>query len=137
MAREVSKEEADELLAESRHAELVNHLKVLVQEIKKGQDNSGVIAAINKQIAAIEAAMSKITQDPEQPVVNVAAPNVAVTTNQDQVIAAIADMKKEICADLSSLRTAIENIPRKWTYDVTKRDYGGWIQQAVGNGTAN
>lgn len=75
MGREVTKEEAEEIIASDRHKTLINSLKAMATALSENNDKV-VVDAINKQGGHIESLVNVLKNTPklESPIVNVDIP---------------------------------------------------------------
>jgi len=116
LAKELSKEEYEEIVAEKRHSELKAVLGKVAASLSE-KDDKAVIDAINGQgekMAKLVKAIESIPK-PESPVVNI---------NQEKVISSVNEMCKEIIESNNKVIAALENRLLPDTFTLIK-SFGG------------
>ena len=118
MAREVTKEEADELIAENRHREHSYLLKTIATALSKDDDRE-VIDAINKQGSNFGELIKAIKSIPQSEL-----PEVNVTLNPKEFVSSINKICEDIIASNDKVIETITNRLLPDTFTLNK-GYGG------------
>jgi hypothetical protein len=91
--------EFKELLAARQHKEVISSLGNIAKLLQKEDGNGKIVEAVQQQIKSIEQLFKNIPQ-PEKP-------EVKVEVNQEAVIQAINDSKKEMSAKIETLNQTL------------------------------
>lgn len=125
MATEVTKEEAEEILAKARHKEITDTLKALAIQLGK-TNNKEVVAAILNQSNSINSFAEAITSLPI-PQVHVNVNNEKVISTLTSVGAVLIQSQIEILAELRIL-----NAPKHCKLKVHRENRDGYITEVEG-----
>lgn len=128
MAKELSREEYEDIIKEKRHEELSGALKNIALSLSEKSDKE-LLLAVEKQIKAIEGFASEVSKvaSKEQPKVEV---------NQDKVTQSISEMGKTLREEIIELRKCIteklnnDKANKRWDFDVVT-GYGGRIEKII------
>jgi hypothetical protein len=99
MSEEKDDIEFKELLAARQHKEIISSLGNIAKLLQKEDGNGKIVEAVQQQIKSIEQLFKNIPQ-PEKP-------EVKVEVNQEAVIQAINDSKKELAAKIEDLNQTL------------------------------
>lgn len=121
MAIEVTKEEAEEITARTRHKEIKESLKALAESLRK-VNNKDVVDSIVKHTQKVEEFLL-LAREIQHPVLN-------VDLNQDKTVSSIAQLgailiqgQQEVLSELKKL-----NAPKEWVFNVKRDGYNGYIE---------
>jgi hypothetical protein len=115
---EVDDKEFDAILAENRHKELINSLKLMLVEMQKDSKQSIIRGSVEKLTDIINKFVNESISQQNRPQPEV---KVDVETNQDKVIVAVKNMQNQILKELGILIDVVEGAPvidsYEWTFD--------------------
>lgn len=120
------------LLEEQRHSEIINVLKGLPAAINQKNDNKEVSKAIEGNTKELGNFGNKLSQLQ----VNVEAPNVTLTTDQQKVIEAIQGLKEQGSRIEKLLAEQNEYFkemcrPKEYEFDFTRNNINGAMQSPI------
>lgn len=122
---EVDDKEFNEIVAEKRHKELINSLKLMLVELQKDNKDQSIRASVDK----IADNINKFVSLPKSEIVPEV--KVEVETNQDKVVLSFQQMSQQIIKELGVLIEKIESTPvidrYEWTFE---RGVGNLIYKA-------
>jgi hypothetical protein len=123
LAKELSREEYEDIIKEKRHEELSGALKNIALSLSQNKDRE-IVAAIEKQTLLVEKFVETVSEAEKHEA------KVDVEVNQEQVVKSIGEMGKLL---LDGLREIKENISKdkgnkNWEFNVI-RGYGGTIDK--------
>lgn len=119
MAIEVLKEEAEEILAKSRHKEIKESFKILADLLKQNSTKD-IVEAIKRQTEKIDELLVSL---------KMIKPNVNVELHQDETIKSLYANTKLVLSGLEEIKDAINilNKQTEWDFKI-KRDKRGYIE---------
>lgn len=120
-------------IAEKEHDELLRALSKIASSVKK-DDDSKVVAAVEKMTAKIEGFTTAVNQLAKAEKTD--KPEAKEQKNEDKTVTLMAGIAQSILDGLGDLKKEVKELSKpqpktEWVHTITKRNYSGWADEIV------